>query len=312
MTIADGVQVPSTLCRRHDGAHVNGGKVSWNFEEGEQIVPGRLAVHLLGGGTRAEAWVAWDERLHALVVAKILRPDRVDEEGARAALAREARALGTLQHPAIVRCFEAVLDGARPHLVLESLDGPRLSTLIRRFGPLAAEQLVPLGLELCSALAFMHNSGFVHLDLKPRNVIMAASPRLIDLGIARSRQEIGALSAVVGTDAYMAPEQCRAVTIRSLGPAADIWGLGVTLYVAATGQHPFAQARSEADPHPQLSTSPAPLDARVPAVLAGPILGCLDRDPSRRPTAAQLSAVLEPLLADSRLIARRRLHSRRR
>ena len=287
-------------------------KISWAFDDGDEIMPGRYAVHLLGGGTRAEAWVAWDARLHTLVVAKILRPDHVDNESSRAALAREARVLADLQHPAIVRCFEAVLDGPRPHLVLESLDGPRLSTLIRRFGPLAPEQLVPLGLEMCSALAFMHNSGYVHLDVKPRNLVMSSTPRLIDLGIARRREEIPALGSPLGTDSYMAPEQCRVETLGLLGPPADMWALGVVLYVAAAGRHPFAHARALEVRHPQLVTAPAPLPERVPAELAGPILGCLQADPSQRPTAAQLSAILEPQLENARQTARRRLRTRRR
>lgn len=287
-------------------------KISWGFADGEEMGPGRYAIQLLGGGTRTEAWVAWDVRLHTLVVAKVLRPDHVDNESSRAALSREARVLADLQHPAIVRCFEAVLDGPRPHLVLESLDGPRLSTLIRRFGPLAPEQLVPLGLEICSALAFMHNSDYVHLDVKPRNLVMSATPRLIDLGIARNREEVAALSSPLGTDGYMAPEQCRAETLSQLGPPADVWALGVVLYTAVAGRHPFAHARAEGVRHPQLAAAPAPLPEQVPAELAAPILGCLQADPSRRPTAAQLSAILEPQLEAARQTARRRLRTRRR
>lgn len=287
-------------------------KLSWDFAEGDEIMPGRYAIHLLGGGTRAEAWVAWDARLHTLVVAKVLRPDHVDNETSLAALAREARVLRDLQHPAIVRMFDAVLDGPRPHIVLESLDGPRLSTLVRRYGPLAAEQLIPLGIEVCSALAYMHNVGYVHLDVKPRNLVISATPRLIDLGIARTREEIAALSAPLGTDAYMAPEQCRTETLGELGPPADVWALGVVLFYAASGEHPFARERSAGEKQPQLWAEPGLLPERVPAALAGPILGCLQRDPTKRPTAAQLSAILEPMLEDARQVARRRLRTRRR
>jgi len=81
-----------------------------------------------------------------------------------------------------VRSCDALPDGPRPHLVLEAHEGPRLSTLIRRFGPLPPEQLLPLGLGLCSALAFMHDSGYLHLRLKPRNTIMGSGDdALIDI-----------------------------------------------------------------------------------------------------------------------------------
>jgi serine/threonine protein kinase len=292
-----------------------GDKASWDFEDDDEIVPGRRAIHLLGGGTRAEAWVAWDERLHTVVVVKILRPDHVDDQGARNGLAREARVLHDLQHPAIVRCFDAMLDGPRPHLVLESLDGPRVSTLLRRYGPLAPEQVVPLGLEICSALAFMHNAGYLHLDIKPRNLIMGATPRMIDLGIARRFEEMPQLNGPLGTDAYMAPEQCHVDTVRSAGPPADVWGLGVTLYEVVAGRHPFktpGRRDENAPKYPQLTVRPAPFDKKVPREIGEPILQCLEWDPAARPTAAALWSELEPLLEHSRRRARRRLRARHR
>jgi serine/threonine-protein kinase len=294
---------------------VSSHKESWNFEEGAEIVAGRRAIHLLGGGTRAEAWAAWDERLHTVVVVKVLRPDHVENAAALNGLAREARVLDELHHPAIVRCFDAVLDGPRPHLVLESLDGPRVSTLLRRYGPLAPEQVVPLGLEICSALAFMHNVGYLHLDIKPRNLIMGAAPRMIDLGIARRFDEMPQLHGPLGTDAYMAPEQCRVETVRSAGPPADVWGLGVTLYEAVAGRHPFkatGRQRDGTDKHPQLTHSAPPLDKNVPSDIGALILRCLEREPDARPTATQLWAELEPMLEHSRRSARRRLRARAR
>lgn len=106
------------------------------------------------GRRTVRGYLAWDDELHTLVVAKVPRPDLVDHLGARNGLASEARALPALAHPNILRAFDAVLDGDRPHLVLEYLDGPRLSTLTRRYG-LAVEQVLPLVLELSSALHYM-------------------------------------------------------------------------------------------------------------------------------------------------------------
>lgn len=129
---------------------------SWGFDEGEEIVPGRISLRRLGGGGRYEAYLAFDEELHAIVVVKLVRPGRLEDERAIQGLIGESEALERLDHPAIVRGFDAVLEGPRPHLVLEQLEGPRLSTLLRRYGPLAREQLVPLAVEFASALRCMH------------------------------------------------------------------------------------------------------------------------------------------------------------
>ena len=156
----------------------------WQLEEGEPLAPGRTAIKRLGGGRRYDAYLAWDEALHAIVVCKVVRPHLVADEGALAGLAGEWEMLQRLDHPVIVRGFEAVLDGPRPQIVLEHLEGPRLSTLVRRYGPLPVEQLVPLALQLCSAIHYLRGRGVVHLDLKPSNTIMGAPPRLIDLSVA--------------------------------------------------------------------------------------------------------------------------------
>ena len=267
---------------------------SWGFAEGEDIVPGRYAVKFLGGGTRYEAYLAHDEELLALVVVKILRPSRVKDDGARRGLAAEERVLRDLDHPVIARGFGAVLDGERPHLVLEFLEGPRLSTLRRRHGPLPFEQTIPLASQLSSALHYMHRRRYVHLDLKPRNIIMAAPPRLIDMSIARTFGEANALSVPVGTDAYMAPEQCDPTSRIPIGPAADIWGLGVTLYEAVSGRLPFPSL--DDDRFPQLELEPAPLPSDVPAPVAEMIASCLRRRPEQRPSARELSDALEPLI----------------
>ena len=276
---------------------------SWGFEEGDEIVPGRYAVRLLGGGFRYEAYLAWDDDLLTLVVAKLLRPDRVGDDGAHAALAREVSALVQASHPAIVRSFGAVLDGGRPHVLLEFLDGPRLSTLMRKHG-VVIEQLLPLALEVCAALHHLHGHSIVHLDVKPRNIIMSAPPRLIDLSVARRLDDIHSITQPVGTDAYMAPEQCDTDAYAGqIGPPADVWGLGATLFHALTGERPFPRpkgARDSQDPlvrWPQLGAEPRELPKRVPEPLAELILDTLDKHPARRPAAAEVATRLEPLVA---------------
>jgi eukaryotic-like serine/threonine-protein kinase len=266
----------------------------WGFAEGDEIAPRRRAVRLLGGGNRYEAWLAWDEQLRALVVAKLIRPDLADHPGARHALAREAAMLERLSHPLVVRQFGADRDGARPHLVLEFVEGPRLSTLIRRFG-LILEQAVPLALNLCSALHYLAEKGVVHLDVKPRNIIMAGSPRLIDLSVARRVDELGSLQGPVGTDAYMAPEQCDPDRRAEIGPPSDVWGLGVTVHEAFTGGLPYPRP-SAGLPHPQLAHRPRPAEG-VPPRLRELLMSCLESRPSDRPRAGELGDALEPFVA---------------
>ncbi|MGH2683639.1 MAG: serine/threonine-protein kinase [Actinomycetota bacterium] len=273
---------------------------SWTFEEGTKIAPRRSALRLLGGGRRYEAYLAWDEGLFSLVVAKILRPDQVDDPRARSELAREAEALERLQHPVLPRCFESSLDGDRPHLVMEFLDGPRLSTLIRRYGPLAVEQVLPLALQICSALHYMGEASMAHLDVKPKNVIMGAPPRLIDLSIARTVEEARSTRGPIGTDAYMAPEQCGVEGAGEMGLPADIWGLGVTLYEAISGALPFPRGARDGGPDerfPQLVLEPAPLPGDVSEQLAVPLLSCLEKRPTDRPTPAELADGLQSLAA---------------
>jgi serine/threonine protein kinase len=239
------------------------------------------------------------------VVAKVLRRHLVDDPGARAAIAAEADALEQLQHPVLVRSFGSDLDGDRPHLVLEFLDGPRLSTLLRKFGPLAAEQLVPLARQLCSALQFIAAEGWVHLDVKPRNIVMTASPRLIDLSVARRQAEARHIGRHVGTDAYMAPEQCDPARFGEIGPPADVWGLGATLFECLTARQAFPA--DGVGRFPQLRNDPPALPVKVPTPLAAAVRASLVSDPAARPTAAELDEMFEPLAEwSSRAIRRLR------
>lgn len=288
--------------------------MTWELREGETIAPGLLALQLLGGGRRYEAYLAFDERLHHVVVVKVLRPDRVEDEGALRGLREEAEVLAALNHPAIARILCDAIDDERPHIVLEFVEGPRLSTLIRRFGPLETEQAAPLAVEVASALHYLHGLGVVHLDVKPKNLIMGAPPRLIDLSIARSLAAAAELTIPVGTDPYMAPEQC-VPGPGLVGRAADVWGLGVTLYEALAGSPPFprgseAPGASVEERFPQLTHRPAPLPDDAPGELAEATLAALAFDPPGRPTAREIAESVEPLLRRPRRLVLNRLKPR--
>lgn len=272
----------------------------WRLHEGDAVAAGKTAMRLLGGGLRYEAYLAWDERLLCLVVVKLVRPGLVEDERTLRGLAEEVEMLERLRHPVLPQSFGAELSGPRPHVVLEHLEGPRLSTLVRKYGPLPPEQLIPLGLQLCAAAHYMSQVGVVHLDIKASNIIMGAPSRLIDLSVARTAEDCRVLRSAVGTDSYMAPEQCLPQERGEIGAPADVWGIGVTLYRAVTGERPFDKgdpdASEPAERWPQLEADPRPLSAKVPVAIANPIMCCLASDPLDRPTAAELAGELELVL----------------
>ena len=275
-------------------------KKTWAFAENDEIAAGLHAVRLLGGGTRHEAYLAWHERLHSLVVAKLLRPGFVGERSALASLHAEGEALASLAHPGLPRVFGGDPSGERPHLVIEHLDGPRLSTVIRRYRP-ALEQAIPLALGVCSVLHYLREERWLHLDIKPKNVILGSPPRLIYLSVARRAETISGISAPVGTDAYMAPEQCDPALFGLMGPATDMWGLGVTLHQTLARRLPFPEpdpsASSLAARYPQTAAAPTAFPGSVPEVVSEAVLACLSADPARRPEPSELSALLERVLA---------------
>jgi serine/threonine protein kinase len=277
-------------------------KQSWVFAEGHEIAPGRTVLKPLGGGHRYEVYLVWDERLFAVTVAKLVRPDLIDDEGALRGLRREADALDDLAHPVILRGFGADLEGPYPHVLVEHLEGPTLRRLIKRGGPVPAEQLLPLALHVAAAIHYMAGEGWVHLDLKPDNIVMGIPPRVIDLSLARTLERAKRLRDYIGSNAYMPPEQC--VPEENVGPPADVWGLGATLYHAVAGRRPFSTPRSrdDSDPpelrFPQLTEEPRPWPVRVPESLSRAIDACLQKHPEDRPTARELALMLEPAVAD--------------
>ena len=278
-------------------------KAGWEFASGDEIVPGRTMQGLLGGGERYEAYVAWNHRLMTPTVIKILRPSVVADERARRSMAKEGELLGSLQHPGLTRLFDMDAVGERPFIEIEYVEGPRLSTLIRRHGRLNPEQAFPLGRQLASTLHFLHAEGILHLDVKPSNIIMGPTPRLIDLSVARRIERAHRISGYVGTDAYMSPEQADPELWPTIGPKADTWGLAATLYYAVAKRIPHSRGRHSAtgvDRFPQLVESPAPLDPlRHSPGLVELIMDGLRRSPDERPTVAELFDRLDELAAQA-------------
>ena len=277
---------------------------TWQLEEGAEIAPGRTVLKPLGGGHEYEVYLVWDDKLFAIMVAKLLRPDLVDDERSRRRLKREAEALERLAHPVLLRGLGAVVEGGYPHVLVEHLEGPTLRRLIKRGGPLPLEQSLPLTLHVAAAIHCLASEGMVHLDVKPDNIVMGIPPRLIDLSLVRSVADAGRIRSWIGTNAYMPPEQCDPESLGPIGPPADVWGLGATLFHALAAETPFPKPRAREehasldDRFPQLVEQPKPLPDYVPDGLREAVMAALRPDPDERPTAGELALALQPLVAD--------------
>jgi hypothetical protein len=274
-------------------------------------LPGYEDLELIGEGGMGVVYRARDPRLKRAVALKMIRPALFSPQRL-AWFQSEAEALARLQHPHIVQVFAREEASGWPVLVLEFVPGGTLEELLRR-GPLPAVEAARLVAVLARAVQYAHASGVVHRDLKPANVLLAPPvegnsgtfrdgfPKISDFGLARladdgSHDTAGAL---LGTPAYMAPEQADGVG--PVGPPADVWALGVILYRALTGRLPFAAENPlevlrlvrQADPLPPRQIAPS-----VPEELQRAFLACLAKDPSTRPTAAGLAHLLEQYCAE--------------
>jgi serine/threonine protein kinase len=258
------------------------------------LTRGYRVIRHLARGKALDTYDVWSDERHALCVAKAPRPDQVDDAGTRKRLRREGRLLVGMTHPHVVRAYELV---ERPHpvLVLESLTGATLGYVIdTRARPLPPVDLVYLGLQLCSAVRYMHGQGVLHLDLKPSNIISESGlVKVIDLSVARPP---GRGRPGIGTRQYMSPEQARG---GELGTPADVWGIGAVVFAAATGRRPFFGLDTDTK-YPQLDERAPAVRTyrRLPKALAEVIDACLEPVPADRPSAEQLSDSLESLVAD--------------
>ncbi len=273
---------------------------SWGFTQGDSITPDLTAMKLLGGGSAYEAYLAFDDLTYGPVVVKVVRPAQVHDEKTLRGLRREVDNLARVNHPVMMRGLRSEVAGDRPHVVLEHLDGPRLSSLVRRHGPLQEQQYLPLAIEVASALHYLHRIGYVHLDVKPSNVIMGAPARLIDLSVARTVEQAAALDHPIGTDAYMAPEQCDPPRTGVPGPASDVWGLGATLFEAIAGFKPFDPPAPDAvtveERFPQVAEPSYELPDRTAADVAKVVYACLEPSPENRPLPHEVAEGLQPAL----------------
>jgi len=272
---------------------------------------GYEAIASIATSRNYEVWDAWSRERGCRCVAKLVRAERRDHAPAHRRLLREGELLLAASHPHLVRAYE-LHRGPEPVLIMETLGGESVSRLIeRRGGPLESRDVAMLGLQLGSALRYLHGRGVLHLDVKPGNAIAeAGQAKLIDLSLARPP---GPAPAGAGTWAYMAPEQVRG---EELSAAADVWGLGALLYEAATGEAAFddsagwttdesAETLSTYDgPFPQLEAPADRLAARLRSGLGPVIDACLNASAEARPA---IDEVLSELVGVAEIPAARRM-----
>lgn len=261
---------------------------------GARLASGYRVISHLHRSRILDTYDLWSDERECRCVGKALRPDRMDDARARDRLIDEGRLLARLTHPHIVRAYDTV-SGAQPLVVLETLGGHTLDYLVKRSRRrLREDDLVLLGLQLASAVGYLHAQGYLHLDLKPANVVIGEDgrARLLDLSLARPP---GPAGPGVGTRPYQSPEQARGGV---LGPAADVWGLGAVLWEAAAGRRVFPVHGDE--PPPQLERRAEPVRRRrrrLSDQLAAAIDRCLEPEATARPPLVELTARLKPLAA---------------
>ena len=253
---------------------------------------GYRPLTLLADGRRLETWDAWDEARGSRCVVKLLRADRRGDPRVRQAVLLEGHLATTLAHPHLVRGYD-VLDDP-PTVVLETLRGATLSALVEH-EPLGLADAAELGCQLASVLGYLHRHDWLHLDLKPDNVVVDHGKAvLIDLSLA-GRPGSGRPGA--GTRGYLAPEQA---TGRGLSAATDVWGLGMTLIDALARTAPYGdEATWESRRrwpllHRRMPLVPEGLD-EVPDEVRDLLAACVSLDPAARPLLEQVRSALEPL-----------------
>jgi serine/threonine protein kinase len=265
-------------------------------------IAGRYQIERrLGAGGMSTVFLARDSVLERPVAVKLLAEHLSDDEAFVARFRREALAAARLQHPNIVQVFDSGEDEAsgRHYIVMEYVNGPSCADLVRESPQLGVEQTVDIVKGACHGLDYAHRAGVVHRDVKPGNLLISeetGSVKLADFGIAKAAEQtrITQVGAVLGTAAYLSPEQA---TGEEAGPTSDIYSLGVCAYQFLAGRLPYEYASlTELALKQQNEQVPPIAEFRpeVPPALDTAIRRCLERDPSMRYTSAlEMAAALE-------------------
>jgi tetratricopeptide (TPR) repeat protein/tRNA A-37 threonylcarbamoyl transferase component Bud32 len=272
-------------------------------------IPGYELVGKLAAGGMGEVYRARDLKLKREVAIKTLRAtDARPEVVAR--FWAEAEVMAAVKHPHVVQVFELGKDVTSPFIAMEYLSGGSLAKRLEGGAPMPAAEAAALVERVARGVAAAHELGIVHRDLKPGNVLFdeAGTPKVADFGLAkRTANDMTQTQALMGTPAYMAPEQA-AGRAKFVGPPADVWALGVMLYECLCGARPFDGDTVETVLGQITSSEPAPLRARAPGLprdLGTVVAKCLSKEPlSRYPTASELADDLGRFLRGEPIAAR--------
>jgi serine/threonine-protein kinase len=242
---------------------------------------------LVGTGGMSSVYRARDRMLERLVALKVLHPHYGDDEEYVERFRREARSVAQLSHPHIVTVIDRGEDDGQQFIVFEYVDGENLKQLLARTGPLPTRRALELAMEIADALAFAHEHGLIHRDVKPQNVLMTpdGDAKVTDFGIARSidvEHGVTQTGTVLGTSNYLSPEQaCGKPTT----PSTDVYSLGVVLYELLTGEVPFPGENFVAVAMKHMNEMPPDLLEQrpdVPLRLAAAVDRALEKEPARR------------------------------
>ena len=262
-------------------------------------VPGYDLLAPLGEGGMGVVWKARQTKLNRLVALKMVLGEQRAGSKELIRFLAEAEAVAAVKHPHVVQVYEYGEANGRPFLAMEYLPGGSLADRLERTGRLDPKAAAELVATLAGAVQAAHDLGIVHRDLKPGNVLFDehGQPKVTDFGLAKRAggSDLTATQAVMGTPAYMAPEQARGDT-KFVGPQADVYSLGVILYECLTGTRPFeapdqlALLRKVAEEEPERPGKRVPGLPRDVELIC---LKCLAKDPAERyPTAGALAADL--------------------
>ena len=274
-------------------------------QSGDLIADRYELEELVGTGGMSSVFRARDRQLERRVAIKILHEHYAGDPEYLERFRREARAVARLSHPNIVTVIDRGDDDGRQYIVFEHVEGENLKELVLRTGPLPVQQALELALAVADGLAFAHDQGLVHRDVKPQNVLLSneGQVKVTDFGIARSlhvEHGVTLTGTVLGTGEYLAPEQAGG---KPVSPATDVYSLGVVLWELLAGDVPFVGENFVAVALRHVNEPPPSLRERRPDVsprLEAAVDRALAKDPGRRfPSMAAFAKELRACLAEA-------------